>query len=140
MEIVGGEKREKDFLASLSSSFPALLDTLFHRREIHRGTRSSSRPISRYPVGKNRSSCLSTSQGGARYARCRPVIKNKAAAIINSATRMLETLVSIVETFERNGHCRGKLLLLPSKRKEEPAWVDFFIAVRIKFLNQKMRK
>lgn len=105
MEIVGGEKREKDFLASLSSSsFPALLDTLFHRREIHRGTRSSSRPISRYPVGKNRSSCLSTSQGGARYARCRPVIKNKAAAIINSATRMLETLVSIVETFERNGH------------------------------------
>lgn len=46
---------------------------------------------------------------------------------------MLETLVSIVETFERNGHCRGKLLLLPSKRKEEPAWVDFFIAVRIKF-------
>lgn len=37
-------------------------------------------------------------------------------------------------------HSRGKLLLLPSKRKEEPAWVDFFIAVRIKFLNQKMRK
>lgn len=166
MEIVGGEERETSWPDSLSGqvlsfllfllyfSFPALLDNLFHRHQ-----RSIVEPdpvpdrslVTRLgKIGRRRASRPPGARGGggARYARCRPVIGDRKQGGCyklgdsNARCRALETLVSIVETFERNGHCPRKIVtpLEVKEKKNLDDWMDFFYrnnTVRIKFLKQQ---